>query len=74
MDLLNHMLGHGSVNAALEDANVISHDSVTVAPDTPLESLMNTFSSQSVVIVKDGDEVRDIITKIDVIDFLANAV
>jgi cystathionine beta-synthase len=76
VDLLTFMIGNGSggsVDMSLQEAGVISHDLVTVKPNTPLDSLMKTFATQSVVIVQDGSEVRDIITKIDLIDFLAKS-
>jgi cystathionine beta-synthase len=77
VDLLTFMIGNGSggsVEMSLQDAGLISQSLVTVKPNTPLESLMKTFATQSVVIVQDGEEVRDIITKIDLIDFLSKSV
>ena len=75
VDLLDYMLGNGqpgSTDMSLEDAHVIAADVVTVAPHTSLDRLKETFGKHSVVIVQEGNEVRDIITKIDLIDFLAH--
>lgn len=72
--LLHFMLSMGGESASmkLEDAGVITPDTVTVNVNTPLEALMSIFTTHSVVIVKDNDSVRDIVTKIDLIDFLAH--
>lgn len=75
VDLLNYLLKNNAsadaTNVALEDADVISDDPFTVTPTTSIDSLMNIFSNHAVVIVKHADEVKDIITKIDMIDFLS---
>lgn len=75
VNLLHFMLkmGADSASMAVEDAGVITPDTVTVNVNTPLEALMNIFTTHSVVIVKDNDNVRDIVTKIDLIDFLAHS-
>ncbi len=72
--LLHFMLSMGGESASmkLEDAGVITPDTVTVNVNTPLEALMSLFTTHSVVIVKENDTVRDIVTKIDLIDFLAH--
>jgi cystathionine beta-synthase len=79
VDLLQFLLNQNgnaatATEVALEDAHVIRTDTPTAALNTPLEHLMTTFTTQSVVIVKEGDEVRDIITKIDIIDFISKSV
>ena len=74
--LLDYMLqggGHDAAEVSLDDAEVIAHDVMTIAPDTPLETLTQIFNTHSVVIVKTDTELVNIITKIDLIDFLANA-
>lgn len=74
VDLLNYMLQNNpqeAVNISLEDANVITTDTTTVRLSTPLESLKTIFNTQSVVIVEDSGRVLNIITKIDLIEFLA---
>ncbi|MFP4321046.1 MAG: cystathionine beta-synthase [Anaerolineales bacterium] len=78
VDLLRYLLAHpdnpNATNVVLEDAEVIQGDPPTVTVDTPLDNLMGSFMNQSVVIVKEGEHLRGIITKIDLIDFLANPV
>jgi cystathionine beta-synthase len=76
VDLLKFMLGNAQngVETSLEDAKIITSSIATVQGETPLEGLMEILSSgQDVAIVKQGEQVRDIITKIDMIDFLAKA-
>ncbi len=76
VDLLNYMLQNGATNNAeigLEDAGVVSKDIATVNMNTALESLMTIFNTQPVVVVVDNDRVQNIITKIDLIDFLAKS-
>jgi cystathionine beta-synthase len=73
VDLLNYMLSSGSAEVTLESAGVIAPDPLTVTPDTPLDSLMPSFATQSAIIVKEGSEIRGIITKIDLIEFLAKS-
>lgn len=76
LDLLRYMVTHRedfAVEKSLEDAAVISPNPVTVTPETSLEALMNIFNTESAVIVMAGSEVRGILTKIDLLDFLAKA-
>lgn len=78
VSLLRYMLTHGAEGAEtkIEDAEVITSETVTVQMDTPLEALMNIFNQNSVAVVMSSNgnpEVYDIVTKIDLIDFLAHA-
>ena len=76
VDLLSYMLqsgGNGATEMALEDADVISKDIATVNMNTALESLMTIFNTQPVVVVEDHGRIQNIITKIDLIDFLAKS-
>jgi cystathionine beta-synthase len=77
VDLLSYLLkgpAQGSpADTKLEDAAVIAEEVVTVNPHTPLEVLTELFTKDSVVLVKEGQELRNIITKIDLIEFLAKA-
>jgi cystathionine beta-synthase len=68
--LLNHLVLGG---AAADDAIApIVHRQVTsVGGDASLESVMGLFSESAAVIVVDGERVVGIITKIDLIDYLA---
>jgi cystathionine beta-synthase len=75
VDLLQFLLddkGAGATGITLRDSGVIRQVPV-VQPDTPLDSLLPLLTAQPVAIVQAGDEVRDIITKIDVIDFISKA-
>lgn len=75
VDLLKFMLNSAQqgVETSLEDAKIITANIATVEGTAPLESLMDILSAQDVAVVKQGDHVRDIITKIDMIDFLSKA-
>jgi len=53
--------------ASLIDANV-----TVIRPNTPLESLMAIFSTSNVAVIAAGDEIQGILTKIDILDFLAS--
>jgi cystathionine beta-synthase len=73
--LLNRMLladqkpGDDKSIAPLIDPNV-----TVIRPNTPLESLMAIFSASSVAVIANGDELQGILTKIDILDFLASHV
>ena len=41
-----------------------------VGPDTPVGKLRDIFNDDNVAVVKEGDRVTGILTKIDLIDFL----
>lgn len=75
VNLLHFMLSSGAEHAdtKLAEADLITPDTVTVSTATPLETLMGVFATNSVAIVKDNGDIRDIVTKIDLIDFLAHA-
>ena len=73
VDLLDYMLSDtGDTDTSLENADVITADVATVQSQASLDKLKETFSTHSVAIVQEDGEVRDIITKIDLIDFLAH--
>jgi cystathionine beta-synthase len=50
---------------------VVEDDYATVTPNTKIELLQGVLADAKVAIVEDGDEVVGIVTKIDLIDFLA---
>ncbi len=52
-------------------APIISRQVTTVSPDLPVEALLNSFGSGQAVVVVDRDRVVGILTKIDLIDYLA---
>jgi cystathionine beta-synthase len=41
-----------------------------VGPDTPVTRLRDIFNDDNVAVVKEGDRITGIVTKIDLIDFL----
>ena len=66
------ILGSGASAKDHTIAGLHAHEIATIDPDMSLEELTNVFGrSPAAVVVKDG-EVVGIVTKIDVIDFLAN--
>ena len=60
-------------SASAEDsiAPIVNRQVTTVMPDMHLESVMSLFSANPAVIVLDGEQVIGILTKIDLIDYLA---
>ena len=69
-DLLDYLLSGGAMNHTIKDLH--AHEVATVDPDMPIEELTTIFGrSQAAVAVRD-EHVIGIVTKIDVIDFLAN--
>lgn len=56
-------------------ADIISHEeAVSICPDTSLEMLPEIFSAGKVAIVLEGDCPAGIVTKIDLIDYLAGRI
>ena len=70
VDLLRALVSGGKT---LESpiAEVVENDYATVTPNTKVELLKGVLADAKVAIVQEGDEVVGIVTKIDVIDFLA---
>ena len=68
--LLNHLV---SGEAVADDAiaPIVQRQVATVGSETTLEMVMGLFGDGSVAVVVDRDQVAGIITKIDLIDFLA---
>ncbi len=73
MALLDHLLSGGHIHAPDETVeDVISTDVVLVGQETSLDALAEAFSASNVVIVVDNEgHVEGILTKIDLIDYLA---
>ncbi len=70
LDLLRHLVsGTGSSEATI--AALISSDYVTVTPSTKVELLKDGLGDAKIALVLDGDVVTGLITKIDLIEFLA---
>jgi cystathionine beta-synthase len=74
VDLLNYLLsGAGTMEHAIHE--IISSDVRTVRPDTSLDILAEIAACGLVaVVVDDAEHPTGIITKIDLIDYLANKV
>lgn len=69
-DLLEYLLSGGAMSHTIADLH--AHEVATVDPDVPIEELTSIFGrSQAAIVVRDGT-VSGIVTKIDVIDFLAS--
>jgi cystathionine beta-synthase len=68
-DLLDYLISGGAMDHTIADLH--AHEVTTVDPEMPLDELTAVFGrSQAAVVVKDG-AIFGIVTKIDVIDFLA---
>lgn len=72
IDLLNHMLV--TTQSREQDETIqsmIDTNVPVVRPNVPLETLVGLFSEHSAVIISSGERVTGILTKIDILDFLA---
>lgn len=72
LDLLNHLVLGQKQNAADPIAQLVRMDVATIGPDAPLEALMSVFVSRQVAVVMDYGRVTGILTKIDILDYLAS--
>jgi cystathionine beta-synthase len=73
--LLDHLLSAGHDHSAEETIeNLIDPNVPVVQPNTPLETLMDIFGSNSVALISVGDTVQGILTKIDILDFMSTQV
>lgn len=70
VDLLRHLVtGEKTLDSAI--GGIVEGDYATVTPDTKIELLQSVLADAKFAIVGEGDEVVGIITKIDLIDYLA---
>ena len=70
VDLLRHLVrGDGTLESAVSE--LIESDYATVTPSTKVELLHNVLNDAKIAIVLDRDMVVGVVTKIDLIDFLA---
>jgi cystathionine beta-synthase len=69
-DLLDYLLGGGAMNHTIADLH--AHEVATVDPATPLDDLAPLFGRSPAAVVVENGAVVGIVTKIDVIDFLAS--
>jgi cystathionine beta-synthase len=72
VDLLNHLVLGEKHNAHDPITTLIRTDVATLGPDAPLEALMSVFVSRQVAVVMDYGRVVGILTKIDILDYLAS--
>jgi cystathionine beta-synthase len=71
IDLLNHLVEHaGALDQPLRD--LIESDYATVTPHTRIALLKNIFNEAKVVLVVEADRLLGVLTKIDLIDYLAS--
>lgn len=75
--LLSHLINGGASDMPIREAGVIDEKVPTVSAETPIEAVMSLFGTSPVALVteRNGDQTRvvtGIITKIDLLDFLAN--
>jgi cystathionine beta-synthase len=68
-DLLRHLVAEGKLDDPVDP--LIESDYATVTPATRVVLLRNIFNDAKLVVVKEGDRVAGIITKIDLIEYLA---
>jgi len=72
VELLDHMLMTGHTHAPTETIEaLVRTDVATITPHALLEELMSVFTTRRVVIVVEDNKAVAIITKIDLLDFLA---
>ena len=75
VDLLEHLLHAGHEHDPAETiAPIINPNFVSVASDASVESILTAFERGRVIIVVDDDRPVGILTKIDLIDFVAGQI
>lgn len=72
VDLLNHLVlgDRGGPDDTITD--LVRTDVATIGPEAPLESLMSVFVNRQVAVVMEDGRVSGILTKIDILDYLAS--
>jgi cystathionine beta-synthase len=72
VDLLNYLV-LGDRHRPTDPIGPLVHgDVATIAPDAPLESLMALFVNRQVAVVTENGQVTGVLTKIDLLDYLAS--
>jgi cystathionine beta-synthase len=69
-DLLDYLLNGGEMGHVIDGLH--THEVPVVTPETPVEELTGVLGRTPAVVVVEGETVTGIVTKIDVIDFLAS--
>ncbi len=78
VNMLNFLLNGGASDTPIAQAHVIDDNIPALSPETPIEAVMSVFGTSPVVLVTERRAeklhpvVTGIITKIDLLDFLAN--
>ena len=74
VDVLRHLVrGEGSLDAKIVDQKLVQSDYATVTPSTKVELLQGVLSDAKIALVLDSDTLTGVVTKIDLIDYLASA-
>jgi cystathionine beta-synthase len=74
-DLLQHLVHGDHVHDPDENiAGIVNPNVITVQPDASVESVLAVFERGKIVVVTKGECPVGILTKIDLIDFLANQI
>jgi cystathionine beta-synthase len=69
-DLLDYLISGGAMEHTIADLH--AHEVATVGPEMPIDELRAIFTRAPAAVVLDNGRVAGIVTKIDVIDFLAS--
>jgi cystathionine beta-synthase len=73
VDLLHHLVsGQGTLDSPIQD--LVESDYATVSPDTKIELLQSVLNEAKLAIVLDAGKMVGIVTKIDLISYLADRV
>jgi cystathionine beta-synthase len=71
VDLLRHLVsGQGTLDSTIE--GLIESDYATVTPDTKIELLQGVLSEAKIALVLESGNLQGIVTKIDLIEYLAS--
>lgn len=71
IDLLNFLVEHEGGSLDTPIAELVESDYATVTPHTRISLLKRIFNDAKVVLVTENDNLRGLLTKIDLIDYLA---
>jgi cystathionine beta-synthase len=71
IDVLRHLIGGAGPDATI--ASLVEVDFATVTRDSSVSHVKDVLRDARVAIVVDGDRVVGLVTRIDLIDFLARA-
>jgi len=70
VDLLNHLVkSEGGLDSPVDE--LVESDYATVTPATRIHLLRNIFNDAKIVVVEERDEIAGVITKIDLIEYIA---